>query len=260
MPTCFVIQPFDKGKFDKRYDDVFKPAIEAAGLDPYRVDRDPAVSIPIDEIESGISSAAICLADITTDNPNVWFELGYAIAARKDVILVCSEERKTKFPFDVQHRTVTKYSTDSSSDFDKLRSTIESRIKATLSRREKLGQVAEIQSTATVEGLDQHQIAVLVSVAEQVEDPDGGISAYVVRSSMESAGFTNIATTLGLKALLLKGMLSSFQDSDYNGNEFTAYRVTDSGMQWLFDNKEKLTLTREGRPNYGPPPSDDIPF
>jgi hypothetical protein len=35
MPYCFVIQPFDGGRFDKRFTDVFKPAIEAAGLDPY---------------------------------------------------------------------------------------------------------------------------------------------------------------------------------------------------------------------------------
>jgi hypothetical protein len=27
MARCFVIQPFDKGTFDKRYDDVFEPAI-----------------------------------------------------------------------------------------------------------------------------------------------------------------------------------------------------------------------------------------
>lgn len=33
MPICFVIQPFDSGRFDKRFDDVYKPAIEAAGLE-----------------------------------------------------------------------------------------------------------------------------------------------------------------------------------------------------------------------------------
>ena len=60
MQTCFVIQPFDSGKFDKRYESVFKPAIEAAGLESYRVDRDPAVEVPIDAIEDGIRNAAIC--------------------------------------------------------------------------------------------------------------------------------------------------------------------------------------------------------
>jgi hypothetical protein len=76
MPTCFVIQPFDDGPFDKRYEDVFVPAIRAAGMEPYRVDRDPAASIPIEDIEKGIRSAGACLADISEPNQNVWFELG----------------------------------------------------------------------------------------------------------------------------------------------------------------------------------------
>ena len=53
--TCFVIQKFDRGKFDKRYRDVFEPAIRAAGYEPYRVDRDLGASIPIEEIEKKIS-------------------------------------------------------------------------------------------------------------------------------------------------------------------------------------------------------------
>ena len=110
MSTCFVIQPFDNGgKFDKRYRDVLEPAIREAGLEPYRVDVDPSVSVPIDAIQNGIRRAAVCLADITLDNPNVWFELGYALASDKQMCLVCSEERTSKYPFDVQHRSIIKY-------------------------------------------------------------------------------------------------------------------------------------------------------
>lgn len=29
---CFMIQPFDGGKFDKRFDDVFAPAVEGSGV------------------------------------------------------------------------------------------------------------------------------------------------------------------------------------------------------------------------------------
>src|SRR5947208_2069199 len=68
MPNCFVIQPFDGGPFDKRYEDVLEPAIGDAHLEAYRVDRDPNASIPIEQIESGIRNAQVCLADITTDN------------------------------------------------------------------------------------------------------------------------------------------------------------------------------------------------
>ena len=95
MGPCFVIQPFDKGVYDKRYGDVFVSVITVAGLEPYRVDRDPGPSIPIDEIQPGIRNSDLCLAEISTDNPNVWFELGYAIASSKEVVLVCSADRKT---------------------------------------------------------------------------------------------------------------------------------------------------------------------
>jgi Nucleoside 2-deoxyribosyltransferase len=264
MGTCFVIQPFDGGRFDKRYEDVFAPAIRAAGLEPYRVDRDPAVSVPIDDIEAGIESSDVVLADVTTDNPNVWFELGYAIAAQRDVVLVCSDERQTRFPFDVQHRNIERYSTESSSDFESLRQKIESRIVATLKRSASMGRVASIQSVASVEGLEQHHVATLVAVAEEVDDPTSGVSAYQIRSSMEKAGFTKLATTLGLKALSDMEMLESFADEDYNGNPFMSYRVTDAGMAWLAANQDTLTLLRpsSARASGGatPGPMNDIPF
>jgi nucleoside 2-deoxyribosyltransferase len=128
MKRCFVMQPFDGDTFDKRYEDVFKPAIIDAGIDCYRVDQDPSVSIPIDDIESGIRNSEICFAELTTDNPNVWFELGFAIAVQKEVVLVCSEDRESKFPFDVQHRNIIQYKTDAPQDFEELRGKITKRI------------------------------------------------------------------------------------------------------------------------------------
>ncbi len=128
MSTCFVIQPFDGSSFDKRYEDILIPAIKDANLEPYRVDRDPRVSIPIEDIQNGIKNADVCLADITLDNPNVWFELGFAIASQKEVVLICSEDRKSKFPFDVQHRMIITYSSASPRDFDRLRNQITDRL------------------------------------------------------------------------------------------------------------------------------------
>lgn len=265
MGTCFVVQPFDGGRFDKRYEDVFAPAIQAAGLEPYRVDRDPAVSVPIDDIQAGIEASDVVLADVTTDNPNVWFELGYAIAAQRDVVLVCSDEREMKFPFDVQHRNIVRYSTDSSSDFDSLRRNIESRIEATLKRSVSMGRVAGIHSVASVEGLQQHHVATLVAVAEESDDPTSGVSTYQIRASMERAGFTKLATTLGLKALSDMKMLESFDEENYSGDRFLAYRVTDAGMAWLAANQDILTLfrppsARVSAPARTPGPEDDIPF
>ena len=74
MPgQCCVFQLFDDGgAYDKRYDEVIRPAITAAGLEPYRVDRDAGAEIPIDTLHEEIRRSLVCLADITPDNPNVW--------------------------------------------------------------------------------------------------------------------------------------------------------------------------------------------
>ena len=37
---CFVIQPFDHGKYDRRYEEIIKPTVEECGLIAYRVDED----------------------------------------------------------------------------------------------------------------------------------------------------------------------------------------------------------------------------
>jgi hypothetical protein len=64
VPRCFVIQPFDGGRFDKRFADVFSPAIEAVKMEPYRVDRDPGVDVPIDAIEDGIRNAETIVGNL----------------------------------------------------------------------------------------------------------------------------------------------------------------------------------------------------
>src|SRR5690554_5317560 len=116
-PKCFVIQPINDERFTKRFDDIYKPAIEAAGFFAYRADLDSSVTNLIENIESKIKESEICFADISMDNPNVWYELGYAYASDKDVVMVCDESR-SNFPFDVRHKNIISYKTESVSDFD----------------------------------------------------------------------------------------------------------------------------------------------
>jgi hypothetical protein len=257
MDRCFVIQPFDKGRYDKRYEDVFAPAIKDAELEPYRVDRDPGVSIPIDEIKAGIEGSQVCLVEISTDNPNVWFELGFAIARQREVVLVCSEERTTHFPFDVQHHAVIQYSTESPRDFKKLRTQITAKLKAVLKKREQLDQLNKVTSVSKIEGLEQYEIGALVSVAQLGGDPETGVSNWLVRQDMENAGFTKLAATMGLRALVEKQMLETSKDTDQNGEPFTRYHLVTRGLSWLFENKDKLTLKKDQTEDQS---DEDIPF
>jgi len=175
---CFVIQPFDQGPFDKRYEEVIAPAATDAGLQAYRVDRDPSVTVPIETIEAETREADACVADITDDNPNVWYELGYAFAQGKDVVMICAKGRRTKFPFDVQHRNILTYGVESPSDFTKLREGIAARLKAGLTKREQLQATTLLPPAEQTEGLAPHEIAVLVVLMENRPYPNYHTGAY----------------------------------------------------------------------------------
>ena len=255
-----MIQPFDEGKvYDKRYADVFAPAIEEAGLEPYRVDRDPSVSVPITDIHRGIDDSVACLAEVSTDNPNVWYELGFAMARGRLVVLLCSDERKGPFPFDVQHRRIIKYSTESLRDFEEVRSNISSQLQAMLRKQERMGELSSVTSISRVEGLEQYELAGLVIVAEEV---DSATSVYSFRADMGKAGFTKIAANLARKKLTDRGFLEDGQDEDYDGELYTFLRVTVDGMDWLVANQEELTLRipDRRRTQRVVEPDDDLPF
>lgn len=261
MAICFVIQPFDAGPFDKRYDDVFVPAVEDAGLEAYRVDRDPSALIPIEEIERGIRRADICLADISLPNPNVWFEVGYAIAAGKPIVLVCSHDPLRRFPFDVQHRAVISYRTESASDFTTLRQQITERLQAALRKENTLGKLAESNVVADVEGLSQIEIVALATIAANASGPDDAVATWSIRQDMEKAGYTRVATTLGLGSLLGKQMATSERRRDErDGEEYTVYQITPRGFDWLVKNQQRLVLRRSEGPIESPLTDDDIPF
>lgn len=242
MGQCFIIQPFDRGKFDKRYEDVFAPAVRAAGIDPYRVDRDPTVTIPIEDIENGIRVSDACLADITENNPNVWFELGFAIAAGKPVIMVCAAERE-KFPFDVQHRKIIRYKTESTSDFEELKTAITTRLTAMLQNEQQLSKLASMSSLRESEGLSPHEIAALVSIAEHCLTPEDGIPPHEVRRRMNHAGFNDLAATLATRSLLRKDLIFSTALQDERGDPYDVVKLTALGEQWLIENQGKFILT-----------------
>ncbi len=238
---CFVIQPFDKGKFDKRFTDIFEPAIIKSKLEPYRVDRDPSVRIPIDEIEKKIQDSRICFAEITTDNPNVWYELGYAFACKKDVIMVCSDEREGKFPFDIQHRHIVKYKTISKSDYENLESNITKKIIAFL---KKSVTVENLQTTPIVarEGLKSHEIALLILIMENNLSNEDSMPVFQLGDEMKRSGYTKIATSMAVRSLSTKKMIETFIDQDFNNNEYSVCKILPAGEKWIFENQDKIEI------------------
>lgn len=105
--TCFVMQPFG-GALGGYYESIFKPAIEQAGLGSVRADAEIFGTGKImDQIWRGIRAADVLVAELTTKNPNVFYELGLAHALEKPVILVSSNQEDV--PFDLRHIRVILY-------------------------------------------------------------------------------------------------------------------------------------------------------
>lgn len=240
---CFVIQPFDKDKFDKRFTDVFEPAIKAIGLEAYRVDRDPSVRVPIDDIHEGIKQAKICFAEITTDNPNVWYELGYAFASGKDVVMACSEERKEKFPFDIQHKHIINYKTSSTSDFDNLKNSISEKLAAFIQTRKQVQIIIE-NPVQESQGLQQHEITMMLLLLENQITEEETVSARRLQDDMESAGFTKVASNIAFRELKSKRYILQTIEHSEDGDEYIVFRLSEKGESWILNNKDKVVFKK----------------
>ncbi len=102
-PHAFVAMPFGVKKdsqgneidFNRVYADLIKPALESAGLEVFRADEeDRAGDIRTDMFQE-LLIADLVVADLTLDNPNVWYELGVRHALRARGVVLISGGRVT---------------------------------------------------------------------------------------------------------------------------------------------------------------------
>jgi hypothetical protein len=95
--TVFTVMSFERA-----FEDVFKSYKEVClenDFDADRIDKTPSVARILPRIETGIRKSAFVIADISELKPNVFYEVGYAKALGKDVILTA--KKGTQLPFDV---------------------------------------------------------------------------------------------------------------------------------------------------------------
>ncbi len=258
MEKCFVIQPFDRDTYDKRFRDTFKPALEAAGLAPYRVDEDNSSRVLIDDIEKNIKDSTLCFAEITTNNPNVWYELGYAFACGKDVVMVsCPDERNAEFPFDVRHKAIITYKSKSPSDFVELAKRITDKATAFLST-EKMIEQLNVSPVASTQGLTQHEIAVLIIILENQPTELDTLSVYRLSDYMTKAGYTEAATNVAIRTLRRKNMVEFSQETSFNEEPYTVCKLTDIGEEWVVSNQDRIRMRiDDGKTGIS---SEDLPF
>jgi len=100
-PFVFVLMPFAK-EFDDIYKYGIKGAAKDVGAHAERVDEQLFHEGILDRVFNQISKADVIVADMTDRNPNVFYEVGYAHALGKIVLLVTQDA--DDIPFDLQNR------------------------------------------------------------------------------------------------------------------------------------------------------------
>ena len=107
-PHAFIAMPFGTKPdadgvpidFNRVFDELLKPALEAAGFDVFRADQEQrAGDIRFDMFQE-LLVADLVVADLTLDNPNVWYELGVRHALRSRGVMLVQGPRPTQ-PFDL---------------------------------------------------------------------------------------------------------------------------------------------------------------
>src|SRR5262245_18695949 len=107
-PLCFVLMPFGRkpdaaGRlvdFDAVYRDLIAPAVREAGLDPLRADEEMTGGIIHKPMYERLILCEYAVADLTTANANVFYELGLRHAVRPwSTVLLFAEGGR--LPFDV---------------------------------------------------------------------------------------------------------------------------------------------------------------
>jgi hypothetical protein len=96
---------------------VVRHLIEKAGGEAVAFDEMRTGAVWVDEIARLIRSSDAVIADVTTGNQNVMFELGLAHGLGKPVVLLLNQEAKYKLPSDLLGYQYVTYASDDLSSF-----------------------------------------------------------------------------------------------------------------------------------------------
>lgn len=95
---CFVIMPYARD-FDDVYHAIKRAGVNAGKIDCVRLDEERPAGRILGRLLDAIPKADLCIADLSSRNPNVMWELGYAMAHNKHPILITRDN--DPLPFDL---------------------------------------------------------------------------------------------------------------------------------------------------------------
>ncbi|EKO3566999.1 hypothetical protein [Vibrio metschnikovii] len=146
--SCFVIMPistqpgYEADHFRLVYEDIIKPSIEAASMVAIRADETVNTNLIQLDILRKVIESDIAVCDMSSKNPNVFYELGVRQAFDKPTVLLIDDH--TEAPFDVSSLRYVRYS--KSMGYRGVKISVEKLTRALIETYEKREEKSEINS------------------------------------------------------------------------------------------------------------------
>ena len=117
-PLCFILMPFGRKKdatgreidFNAVYERLIAPAVRDAGLEPIRADEEKTGGIIHKPMFERLILCEYAVADLTSANANVFYELGVRHAVKPHTTILLFAEGSGRLPFDVGQLRAIPYS------------------------------------------------------------------------------------------------------------------------------------------------------
>lgn len=95
-PKAFIAQPFRESTND-HYEKVIRPSCYWELVNPIRIDKESVESNLIAKIEKGLREADFFIANLTDNNPNVFYEIGHFEGRGINGLFLCMEPNEKMF-------------------------------------------------------------------------------------------------------------------------------------------------------------------
>jgi hypothetical protein len=101
QPRVFIVMQFSS-PYNEVYSHVIKAVCKEMKLTAIRADELYGPEIIIKDVIDNITKSQVVIADVSPTNPNVYFEVGYALALGKPIVLMAQRRKPDEpLPFDV---------------------------------------------------------------------------------------------------------------------------------------------------------------
>lgn len=113
-PTCFAIMPFGKPgtreeqHYSQVYQTIIRRPVQEAGFTCQRADEQSEFGPVPQQVITGLRTADLVIADLSTNNPNVLYELGFRHALGLPLLMIVDDPEK--LPFNVRTLRTHRYS------------------------------------------------------------------------------------------------------------------------------------------------------